>query len=707
MRLTHGELNELLQKHFNKMSEDSDKLFITNVDKDVLWNKYQDSFDPKYNQIYRERREHDCVACKQFIRKFGKVVAIKNNQLHTIWDLEIDSEEYSPVFKALSDYVKSEPVVGVFMINKELTGESKLDDCRVVGTPFNFEQLEDGTTKRWEHYALDIPNKFVYNGNKTLGTVLGEYNGLAQVFRRALNELTIDSLDTVIELIDGNVVPRGEEFESKAKRFRECKIEYDKLNSEELKINYAWSKTGKVGFDVAGIRNSAFGTLLVDISEGVLLDDAVYKYGKKVDENYKRTKTLYTKRQQEQAVSWLKENEYINSLAGKHSVLNDITVNNILFCDRNIKAKDNGILGMLEDMGKTVETQDVKKYSKVEEISIKDFITNVLPHSSSIEALIENRHSKDMVSLISPVNKDAKTITKWDNNFRLAYSGNMAVSSTRENVRKQGGNVEGDVRISMQWNEPDFRDENDYDLHVIEPRINNRGYEIEFGNKRQISPCGGMLDVDITQPMSQSKMEDKTAVENVVYKSIGDMRDGDYPIFVHNYSHNGGRNGFMIEIEILGDLYSFEHRQNVMNNAKIQIAKLVVKDGKVKVVEKLEAKNSIRSKEIWGINTNQFIPVSVISYSPNYWNEQEGIGNRHYLFMLKDCVNSEQPSAFFNEFLKGDLHEHRKFFEILGGKLKVEKTDEQLSGLGFPISMRNELIVKVKGSVQRIIRVKF
>ena len=94
-------------------------------------------------------------------------------------------------------------------------------------------------------------------------------------------------------------------------------------------------------------------------------------------------------------------------------------------------------------------------------------------------------------------------------------------------------------------------------------------------------------------------------------------------------------------------------------------------------------------------------------FSPNFWDGQKGIGNKHYFFMLEGCTNTDTPRGFFNEFLNQDLMEHKRVFEVLGNKMSVKESDNQLSGLGFSSTKRDSIIVKVEGSFNRTLKVNF
>lgn len=668
-----------LQDHFEEMTKDAPKLFEVAVDKDELWNLYLDSFPEGTNKIYRERREYDCSCCRHFIKSIGNAVIIKNNQVHTIWEFQTGSSTFQPVVEALDRYIKAHAVSDVYV--------SKL---KAIGTDHNREEV-DGKINVYEHFFLILPDKFVDRSYRSEGDIKGGFRDVRNVFKRSLDEISQEAIETVLELIMQNSLYKGEEWKGVLTEFLRYKRDYEKI-SESERENYAWEKSVTAGAVIGKIRNHSIGTLLVNISEGMELDLAVRKYEQIVaPANYKRPKAIYTKKMLEEAQKTVEELGYMDSLPRRFAKLDDITVNNILFSNRDAAKRISG--NVFEDMAAEA-TISSKRFSKVEEIGIEQFVKDVLPTAKELEVYFENKHRQNMVSLIAPQNPDSPSMFKWNNPFSWAYTGNMTDSDIRENVKMAGGSVDGVLRFSIQWNDEDYNP-NDFDAHCESPR-----YHIFFGSKRDGS-TGGNLDVDIIYPQ-----EGKAAVENITWPDKSKMIPGTYKFYVNCFSQNGGRSGFKAEIEFDGQTYFFDYPHSLRQGENVAVAEVTLSRDRVFSIKELLPSN-ISSHEVWGLKTNQFVPVSVVCYSPNYWDEQNGIGHRHVFFMLKNCVNPEMPNGFYNEFLKQELVQHKRVFEALGGKMRVDDVDDQLSGVGFSTTKRAELVVKVKGATERILKVKF
>lgn len=101
------QFKKAVQKQFERMAKHA--LFVSSTDKDTMWERYLTSFHDGTNPMFRERTEHDCSCCRQFIKSCGNVVAIIDNKVKSIWDINIDGH-YQVVADAMSALVKSNDI---------------------------------------------------------------------------------------------------------------------------------------------------------------------------------------------------------------------------------------------------------------------------------------------------------------------------------------------------------------------------------------------------------------------------------------------------------------------------------------------------------------------------------------------------------------------------------------------------------------------
>lgn len=650
-----------INQQFSEMA--NYELFQTGVSKDVLWETYLDSFPPGTNEIFRERRSHDCNCCRHFIRACGDVVAITPAlELISIWDVIVD-DEYQVVADEMSKLVKLHHI-----INKFLHHEKKL------GTKQNI----DINLTMWDHFYFNLPSKFVNKTNKD--TVLSDIRTNTHVFERGLKELSTESLETVMDLIGQNSIYRGEEHREAVQNFFNLKKNFPKKTKKQNL--YIWQNAKKPG---ARIRNTAIGTLLVDISEGIELDQAVKSFESKVAPmNYKRPSAIISKSMIKNAQKKINELGFADSLERRNATVDDLTINNVLFANRGAKKALNVFDRMVNEVKETK-----KNFQKIEKVSIQDFVSNVLPKVDNVEIMFENKHKNNLMSLVAPINENAPGMFKWGNNFSWAYNGDVT-DSIKERVKKAGGNVNAVLRCSLAWHNYD-----DLDIHIKEPD----GTHVYFGKTR--SNSSAFLDVD----MNAGDGHTRDAVENIAWTNKSQIREGIYDLWVNQYClRERTKLGFEVEIEFEGKTITFKYDKMLKTKENVHVAKFAYskKDG-IEIIESLKSEES--SEIVWGIGTQKFHKVSLVMNSPNHW-DGEKTGNKHYFFILENCNSGKPVRGFFNEFLNEKLTEHRKVFEILGSKLKTDKS-EQLSGLGFSSTKKDSIICRVTGSFTRALEITF
>ncbi len=667
-----------VELRFNQLS--TQQLFVVDISKDELWESYLKSFPEGTNPLFRERTEHDCQCCKQFIRAVGNVIAINaEGQILTIWDTTADGY-YQDVMRRMSLLIRDCPIKNVF---KHYT--------KHVGTR-QTATLKEGTTQAevYNHFYCQIPRKHLMPEDD-IATSLGDTQANFSTLERSLVELTLDSAETVLELIAQGSIYRGSEHKAILDLFVTVKQQYDALLSWGAKHVFVWKASVDLGH-AGRLRNTVIGSLLIDISAGKDLEQSVKSFEAKVaPDNYKRPKALVTPSMIKAAEKKVVDLGYESSLQRRYAKTSDITINNVLFADRSTQSIMKKPDGVFDQLLKSAEGQSPKNYDKAVTIGIEDFLNKVVPTAESIEILCENSLTNNLFSLIAPSDNHSKNMLKWDNNFSWSYNGEVA-DSMKQRVKAAGGSITGDLRCSLSW-----CSHNDLDIHVLEPN----GNLIYFSNKRS-TYTQGTLDIDDTRGGSIKK----PAVENITWADKASLHEGRYVVLVHNFSgSNTNESGFELEMEFAGKITHIKYDKAVRHGEKIACILFdYTHKGGVVIADSLPSSSG--SKEVWGIQTETFNRVNMALLSPNHWDSNE-TGNKHYFFVLDKCNTGGKGRGFYNEFLKEELTPNRKVFEVLGGKLQAPESDEQLSGLGFSSTVRSEAVFRVTGKTTRTMKVLF
>jgi hypothetical protein len=638
----------VVNNQFNQMAKEHNLLYKVNISGDNLWDLYLDAFPEGTNKVYRERREYDCSTCRNFIKNIGNVVAIKDDQLVTVWDRfeDIDDSVYALVASVLKSLVRSAPVVDVFATRETSYGHEK-----------NFEG-----DNIWHHFWAKIPQNHV---KANVETFKGDARGQIQVFRRGLEELKEEATDTVLDLIADNNLYRGAEHKQVLLNFKALQAAFKQSTNQNL---FIWKYFRSLG---SQIRNTAIGTLLIDLSKEVDLETAVKSFeGKVSPTNYRRPKALVTPRMVEEAMKTVELLGIEKALHRRHARLEDLSVNDVIWVNTSAASLMKG------DIKETLLKHAIKKATTGSIINIKEFLEEVVPTAKDMKVFFESPNN-----LVTITASDAEErLFSWGNKFAWSYNGDIT-DAIKDRVKAAGGNINAKLRVSLAWYNYD-----DLDIHLDTPDRQH----IYFANKR------GVLDVD----MNMGSGTTRTPVENL---AINDLKQGVYRVMVHNFSQREKKDfGFSIETEYEGVITQYHYKQEIKNGERILALEIAVDKNNVSFEPNPNFTAHGKSVLKWGISTQTWVDINTIMLSPNHWEDSTKHGNKHYFFIVKDCKATEPVRGIYNEFLRPELLQHKRTFELLGDKLKCDLSDNQVSGLGFSETQSNLVKIDVDGRIYNV-----
>ncbi len=704
-----NQLVKKLQEQFDKMCA-TGKLFRSKVSGQELWDIYISSFKKEDNPVFRDPNStlHNCNLCKNFIRRYGNIVAVDENyELMSIFDISSPGE-YQNSMENISKKLKSSPISEVFFETFNELNSLPYESCTKSNMRFKlgvdknvkrytkeeaekYGVVKPNEIRTFHHFTLSLPKQFVDMTGSSVEKIMGDFRDAKNVFQRALIEIPLDTLSLVRDLINQNSLLDGATHLWKVEQIIPLKEQYDKL-PEKAKDNWCWINS--YGSALAKFKNELIGVLCTELAEGKELNEACQSWNKRVDPtNYMKAVAPITKRQIEEARKFVEENGYEESFDRRFATIDDIKASEILHV--NIGKGEIKSVSIFDGVKSTSTRHKRSEFSGVEEVSIEKFMKDILPTCTSVEAYLLNTHENNMVSLTTANNPDSKPIFKWSNNYSWTFNGNLAgKSQIKQAVKAAGGRVDGVMRFSIIWNESGS-DTSDLDAWCSQPDRQLIGYSAGFRKDRggSFSSCKGQLDLDNMHPNG-------LAIENIYFVEKRSLKKGVYKFWVNPFSPINSQ-GFKAEIEVDGEIYTYEYNRRVAANIKIAE---VTFDGDFHVNHLLPENHS--TKEIYGLQSEQFHKVNLICLSPNHWGDNN-VGNKHYLFMLEGCKSPVSIRSFHNENLIPELAAHRKVFEVLGASNMIAPSEKQLSGLGFNATVKDELIVRLQGSFKRVVKIVF
>lgn len=378
-------MQRVQDRFLNNCDNGKRPLFTTDVE--GLWNMYIETFsDPG------ERQYHNCNACRHFIERFGSLAIIGEDGriFSAIWDEDDAPDAYRDALKAMSKAVRRAKVTGVF-----------LSSASMWGTP---------ETGEWRHFAVRPASTMLLNrATQTENQAMAEKREDYKAVTHALNEFTLQHLETALKLLKSDALYRSEKVLGQAEWMYGLHVARSAARGTG-KANAVWLAVATAPAGFCHPRSSMIGTLLEDIAAGKDFGDVSRAFAAKMHPlSYQRPQANPSSSAIAAGEKIIRQLGAAGSLARRFARLDEVQA-----LWRPIPTKTKVV--PTEGVFSHIKPKESKAAPQMEvppqTMTWDKFQRTVLPTAERIELLAPSVGT--YTALVTAVNADAPPIIQWD-----------------------------------------------------------------------------------------------------------------------------------------------------------------------------------------------------------------------------------------------------------------------------------------------------
>jgi hypothetical protein len=213
------EFNKKIQEKFSQLSKPG-KLFRVSLTGQQVWDLYINSFARVYDPIFRDPNSstHNCNHCKNFIRRYGNIVSVNENyEIETMFDV-VTSDEYLQAVEVVSEAIKAAKITDVLFETFAELNSLPYESCSKSQKEFQlgvasnvkrytkeesdkFGVVKANEVRTFNHIHLMLDKEFVDMSGSSVEAIMGAYRDAKNVFQRAMETISLDTLQLVRDLI--------------------------------------------------------------------------------------------------------------------------------------------------------------------------------------------------------------------------------------------------------------------------------------------------------------------------------------------------------------------------------------------------------------------------------------------------------------------------------------------------------------------------